>query len=96
VSERFWRDASGRLTFDLPGVEATDYPAVSRGLVKAFALGPHGSLVVGLDEMFMDFRRGEQVVGLEWDVWTGFTVVAKSEASESLVRDIAAWLGTSQ
>lgn len=62
----FWRDSSGRLTFDLPGVAAAD------------------------------FRRGEQAVGLDWDVWMEFTAVAKSEASEQLVRDIAAWLGSSR
>ena len=96
VDERFGRDASGRLTFDLPGLEAADYPAVSRGVVDAFALTPDNPLVVGLNEMFADFRRGEQVIGLEWDIWMGFTVVAKSEASTPLVRDIAAWLSTSR
>jgi len=43
--------------------------------------------------MFWDCRRGEQVVGLDWDIWMEFMAVAKSVASEPLVADIAAWLG---
>jgi hypothetical protein len=88
----FWRDSSGRLTFDLPGVAVTDYPAVCRGVADALGLAPDGELLIGLDEMFWDFRRGDQVVGLDWDIWMAFMAGAKSEASEPLLRDIAAWL----
>jgi hypothetical protein len=28
----FWRDSSGRLTFDVPGMAAADFPAVCRGI----------------------------------------------------------------
>ncbi|MBO0699182.1 MAG: hypothetical protein J2P46_12370 [Zavarzinella sp.] len=92
----FWRDSSGRLTFDLPGVAAADYPAVCRDLENALGLTPAADLVVGLDQLSWDFRRGDQVVGLDWDNWMQFMAVARSEASEPLVRDIAAWLGSSQ
>jgi hypothetical protein len=92
----FWRDSSGRLTFDLPGVTAMDYPAVCRGLVDALDLAPDGDILIGVDQMFWDFRRGDQVVGLDWDTWMEFMAVAKSEASEPLLRDIAAWLISSR
>jgi hypothetical protein len=92
----FWRDSSGRLTFDLSGVAAADYPAVCRGIADAVGLAPAGEIVIGPEQMFWDFRRGEQVVGLDWDLWMEFMAVAKSEASEPLLRDIAAWLGTSR
>jgi hypothetical protein len=61
-------------------------------LVDTFSLAPDGELVVGLDEIFRDFRRGDQVVGIEWDVWMEFMVVAKSPSAESLVREIGSWL----
>jgi hypothetical protein len=92
--ERFWRDASGRLTFDTFGVEAVDYPAACRAVADEFALAPEGSLVIGPEQIFWDFRRAEQVVALDWDIWMGFMVVAKTEESEPLVRDIAAWMGS--
>jgi hypothetical protein len=92
----FWRDNSGRLTFDLPGVAATDYPAVCRGIADALGLASDGEIAIGPDQIFWDFRRGDQVVGLDWDIWMEFVAVAKSETSEPLVRDIAAWLSSSR
>ena len=89
----FWRDHSGRLTFDLPGVPAADYPAVCRSVADALGLAAAGEIVVGPDQMFWDFRRGDQVVGLDWDIWFEFMAVAQSPAAEPLVADIAAWLG---
>ncbi len=50
-------------------------------------------MVVGPDQMFWDFGRGGQVVGLDWDVWMEFMAVAKSPESEPLVEEIAMWLG---
>jgi hypothetical protein len=91
---RFWRDSSGRLTFDLPGVAAADYPAVCRGIADALGLAPAGDILIGPDQMCWDFRRGDQVVSLDWDIWMEFMAVAKSEASEPLLRDISAWLSS--
>ena len=90
----FWRDHSGRLTFDRPGVTATDYPAVCRGIADALRLVSAGEIVIGPDQMFWDFRRGDQVVGLDWDIWLEFMAVAHSSAAEPLVHEIAAWLGS--
>jgi hypothetical protein len=92
----FWRDSSGRLTFDLPGVAAIDYPTVCRRIADALGLAPDGEIITGPDQMFWDFRRGDQVVSFDWDVWMEFMAVAKSEASEPLVREVAAWLSTSR
>ncbi|QDU97991.1 hypothetical protein [Lignipirellula cremea] len=93
--ERFWRDASGRLTFNLPGVGATDYPGVCRDLSDALGLVPAGEIVIGPEQMFWDFQRGDQLVSLDWDIWMDFIVVAKSEEAEPLVGDVAAWLRAS-
>jgi hypothetical protein len=92
----FWRDDSGRLTFDLPGVTAMDFPAVCRDFADALGLASDGDIIVGPDQMFWDFRRVDHKVGLDWDIWMEFMVVAKSEASEPLLQDIAAWLESSR
>ena len=96
VGERFWRDASDRLTFDSSRVDAVDYAKACRAIADALNLTPYGKLVVGLDQMFWDFRREDRVIGLDWDIWMGLIVVAKSESSESLVQEIAIWLGASR
>jgi hypothetical protein len=90
---QFWRDASGRLTFEMFRARADSYPAICEAVERTFGLVPHTALVTnGCDIMFIDYHRGDQVVGLEWDTWSGFTVVAKIPDAESLVQDIAAWL----
>ena len=90
---RFWRDASERLTFGVDRVPAVDYPALCKAVAVAFDLAPnHSSFCAGLDVIFMDYQRGERLVGMEWDNWTGFTVIAKTTGSEELVREIAEWL----
>src|SRR5207245_410338 len=91
------RDASGRLTFEMFRAPAGSYRAICEVVAGTFELAPHTAPVTnGYDIVFQDYRRGEQILGLEWDNWTGFTVVAKSSASEPLVREIAAWLLKSQ
>jgi hypothetical protein len=77
----FWRDHSGRLTFDLPGIAATDFPAVCRSISDALSLVPNGDIIVGLDQIFWNFRRGNQVVGFDWDNWLEFMVVARLRPS---------------
>src|SRR5262245_44092850 len=96
ADERFWRDASGRLTYDTSWVSAAAFPAVCHAVADAFALAPDGPLLIGPDQMFWDFRRADQVVGLDWDIWMGFMVVAKTDGCEPLVQDIASWLVSSQ
>jgi hypothetical protein len=94
---QFWRDASGRLTFEMFRASADSYRAMCSSLVNAFQLVPDTPLVSnGWDIVFQDYRCGEQIVGLEWDNWSGFTVVAKTSETEPLVQEIAAWLLQSQ
>jgi len=91
-SPHFFNDASGRLTFDLFSVSAADYPALCRDVITEFRLTKDNDIVIGPDQMFWDFRCGDHVVGLEWDNWMGFMVVAQSPEAEPLVRAIAAWV----
>jgi hypothetical protein len=87
------RDASGRLTFEMFRAPGDHYHAMCDAIAMAFDLVPEKSVITnGVDVVFQDYRRGEQVVGLEWDNWSGFMVVAKTPDSESLVREIADWL----
>ena len=93
----FWRDASDRLTFELFYVPAGRFGPLCGAVAAAFQLTPQGEAVTnGVDVAFRDYRRGEQVVGLAWDNWTGFTVVAQTTASEPLVREIAEWLSRTE
>jgi hypothetical protein len=90
---RFWRDASERLAFEMFRVPAADYPELSNAVANFFDLTPNfESFAAGLDAVFMEYRRTDKVIEMAWDNWTGFMVVAKTPDSEPLVREIAAWL----
>jgi hypothetical protein len=90
---QYWRDASGRLTFEMFRVPADSYRHLSMVLAAMFDLVPEGGPVTnGYDIAFRDYRRGGQVVELAWDNWTGFTVVAMNPDSEPLVQEIGDWL----
>jgi hypothetical protein len=94
---RFWRDASWRLTFEMSRAPGGSYRPICDAVVATFHLTTHSELVTnGVDVVFQDYRLGDQVVGLEWDNWCGFMVVAKTPAAEPLVQEIAAWLLQSQ
>lgn len=89
----FHRDASGRLTFEMFNVPADSYRVICSEFAAAFHLEPFGRLtsdLLGL--VFQEYRCGSQVVGLEWDNWSGFIVVAKAPESAPLVQAIAQWL----
>lgn len=86
-----WRDASGRLTFDLD-VPNVSYASLCREIADTFSLFPQGDIVVGPDQMFWTFHRGNIAIGFDWDFWMGFMVVAETPSAEPLVLEIAAWL----
>lgn len=88
----FWRDGIGRLTFDVPGVTSDDYLELCGEISKAFGLAPASVPVIGPDQMFWEFRYDDRSVGLDWDIWMEFMVVANSASAESLVRQIAEWI----
>jgi hypothetical protein len=91
------RDASGRLTFEMFNIPADSYPEVCNDLVGALNLVPLRTPVTDfLSIVFQDYQHASHVVGLEWDNWSGFIVVAKTPESEPLVRAIAEWLLSSK
>lgn len=89
----YWRDASGRLTFEMFRIPPDRYPAICSAIAAAFKLSPERALVTnGVDIVFQAYRRGEQVIELAWDNWMGFTVCAKTPNAEPLTQEIGAWL----
>lgn len=86
------RNASNQLTFAFAEISMGKYSKVTRQVMKEFDLVACGDKIQGLDEVFQDFGRGSTVIALEWDNWSGFMVCAKSKESESLARQVAAYI----
>src|SRR4051812_6720559 len=91
-SKNCYQNASDQLTFALPNSLDCAYGRLCKQLAEKFGLRPHGRLIEGLDEIFQDYDRDGNIVGLEWDIWMGFTVVAAHPEAEPLVREIGEYL----
>lgn len=90
-SGHFYRDASGRLTYGREDLPAERYEEICAAVAARFALSPSTERVAFLSTAFQSFASsdGKSTVGLEWDNWFGFTVVANTPESENLVSEIA-------
>ena len=86
------RDKNGRLVIDFHHIEVGMYSKVTHDIVGKFGLEVAGEKTVGLDEVFQDFSRGDMVLSLEWDNWSGYIINAKSASAEQLVREIAGYI----
>ena len=86
------RDYSGRLTYEIYDFPSERYTIQKKKIAKEFRLIPFGITINGLDETFQTYIRGLNRVGIEWDIWSGFIVVAKNKGAETLVKEICCYL----
>ena len=87
-----YRDNSDRLTIDFNSIEAGMYKKITSEVVSQFNLEVAGAKTSGLDEVFQNYKRGNEIVGLEWDNWSGYIVNAKTKTAEPLVREISGYI----
>lgn len=88
----FWRDASERLTFNVDDLPASDFPSLCSRIVEMFDLVVDAMPIIGLDLLSIEAHHGDAIVGLDWDNWMGFMVVAKNREAEDVVRKIGEWM----
>jgi hypothetical protein len=86
------RDLSQRLTVEINNIIKNDYPLFTSKISKKFNLIPSSHLINGVNESFQDFTKKKYTIGLEWDIWSGYIIVAKDKESELLVNKIYDWL----
>ena len=89
-----YRNFSKQLSFDFNDIDAARYSYITDTIVKNYDLKEASKLVRGFDEIFQEFKIDKKNIGLEWDIWSGYLVVAKNTPSEELARDIANFIGT--
>ena len=85
-------DSSKRLTFDFSEIKTNDYSKITQGVVKKFNLTTASTFNIGIDEKFQDYKFGNLLIGLEWDIWSGYIVVAKNCDSEDIAKKIAEFI----
>ncbi len=89
---RVYRDASDRLTVGLEVFPVWRYRWEAWRITRRYGLRKRGPYVKGLDERFQEFRKDWQLINIDWDVWSGFTVTAVNQQAEPLVADIGNYL----
>jgi len=82
------RDFSNHLTVEIANIDYSEYKALTKTLTEEFGLIAHGDLIEGDSESFQMFIRGNYAISIEYDIWSGFMVVAQNPESEGLVNEI--------
>ena len=83
-----YRDFTNRLSQDFVSINSNEYTILTQKIINAFRLVAHTNLVNGFDEMFQEFIVDNKIISLEWDNWSGYSVVAINDISEELLEDI--------
>ena len=87
-----YRDFSNRLSQDFLSINRDEYIVLTDKIVNNFKLISHTKLVNGIDEIFQEFKTDNKIVSLEWDNWSGYSVVAINSLAEDLLEDICKFI----
>lgn len=90
--EQLIRDNSGRLTTSAFRFPKLLYRFVAWKIAKKYNLKKLGSPLKGVDEIAQSYANENYNISIEWDIWTGLTVVALDEVSEDLIKEIDCYL----
>jgi hypothetical protein len=85
------RDFSNRLTLEIADIDYSSYKILTKKLMEKFRLVAQGDFIDGVTESFQTFTKDKYSISIEYDIWSGFTVVAKDKESENLVDRIYEW-----
>lgn len=87
------RDASNRLVINFNNIPSFLYWWYKRKIIKKYNLKMINSLTKSIDVKFQSFKSDKGNVSLEWDNWSGFSIVSLDNQSENFVLKIAKFLG---
>jgi len=87
-----YRDDTNRLTVGIENMPALAYKFVAWRLKRKFKLTKVSVLTSTVEEQFQQYEYDGKCVGIDWDIWSGFTVTALSPESESIVKEIGNYL----
>lgn len=86
------RDNSNRLTVEVSNVHRFQYGYLAKKVAKKIGLEKSDDLTKGVEEVFCTYSLDGSSVSIEWDVWSGFSIVAIDPESEGLLNVIHAYL----
>ena len=91
---KFHIAANGHTTYEIFYAVPDILFEISSILVVKFGCTQPDLPIVGLDEVITQCRKGNIELGLGWDNWSGFYVLANSSEGDELVKEIGTYLDT--
>jgi len=85
-------DYSNRYMIEIENIDINEYHILLSKLIIEFQLEPKGNKIIGYDEQFQYYIFDKYIISMEYDIWTGFTIVSQNEYSKTLVDKIYTWL----
>jgi hypothetical protein len=91
LTSKWDKTASGCDSYEISDGESRLVFQLAPLIEEQFGLTPQRAKpVVHLDEVFIEYDN----FYLDWDIWSGFSVFAKSEEGNQVVREVAAYIET--
>jgi len=86
------KDYSNRDTLEIRDISENEYNKLSSEIISYFNLKAETDKTVGNSEEFQNYILNECIISIEFDIWTGLSIVAKNESAKELVNDIFIYL----
>ena len=83
---------SGHLFYEIYSASSELVAVAAKLLGKKFGLRPLTNPAIGLSEAALNIKNDEVMLGMGWDIASGFYVVAYDEAGDIYIREITQYL----
>ncbi len=91
---KFYEAANSHKTYEIFNASSDILNEIGQILVSRFGCTELDLPVIGLDVVISKCQQGNIELGLGWDNWSGFYILANSIEGDKLVEEIGAYLDT--
>lgn len=92
LTGHFHTTAHGCKTYEVFYLQPSAIWTVAAWIQQKFGFQPTTLPVFGLDEIFLDLRKGRTQITLAWDNWSGLFVMARTRQGDPFIEQIGAYL----
>lgn len=86
---RLFKIANGHFSYDIEAFKAGHIFPVATRLEQVLGFEPTGLSALVMDCAYLEMQRGGVEITVGWDIWSGLFIMAKDEAGDEAVREIA-------
>ena len=90
----FYKTENGRQSYEIYRATSEFIFVAAKILHEQFGFSKSHTPIVGLDEVITDCKREGIKLLLGWDIWSGFYVMADSQAGDAIVDEVGTYLNS--